>query len=161
MTSSSQRKLASKYISYVVLSIAVIIIDIFTKYYAVNHWQETPLVVTPWLTFTTVFNRGISWGILSKYNNTLITIAIVLAICGVLFFLIRHLFEQLSFARNCLGEFLVLAGALSNLIDRAIYPGVVDFILLSHNNWHFPIFNIADISICIGVFLMAHNLFKK
>lgn len=161
MTSSSQRKLASQYLRNVILSILIVFLDFFTKRYAYTHWQDTSLQLTPWLSFTTVLNRGVSWGMLSRYNNTAVTFGIVVAILVVLYFLIRHLFEQLSYARNCLGEFLVLAGALGNLIDRALYPGVVDFILLSYNGWYFPVFNIADMSICFGVFLMALNLFRK
>lgn len=62
---------------------------------------------------------------------------------------IRAMNHQLIF-----GEILVLAGSCSNLVDRFIYGGVVDFILLSHGGWSFPVFNCADVCIVIGIGIM-------
>ena len=63
----------------------------------------------------------------------------------------------------------VISGALGNFIDRLMYDGVVDFIGFIFFGWHFPVFNIADICMCVGVvmvlihflFLDNNALFKK
>ena len=69
---------------------------------------------------------------------------------------IRAMNHQLIF-----GEILVLAGSCSNLIDRFIYGGVVDFILLSYGDWSFPVFNCADVCIVIGIGLMLFEQYGE
>jgi signal peptidase II len=49
---------------------------------------------------------------------------------------------------------LIIGGAIGNVIDRAIYGAVVDFILLSWKTWSWPVFNIADTAITCGVVLI-------
>ncbi len=59
------------------------------------------------------------------------------------------------------GECFVLAGSLSNIVDRIIYHGVLDFILLSFNTWSWPVFNIADMAIVFGVGIMIIQGYKE
>ena len=56
---------------------------------------------------------------------------------------------------------LVIAGALGNAIDRAIYQYVIDFIHWFYQDWHYPYFNIADVSIFIGAGLLIAEAFGK
>ena len=53
-----------------------------------------------------------------------------------------------------IGEICIFAGAISNVVDRYVYGGVVDFIALSYGDWHFAVFNVADMFIFCGVALM-------
>ena len=61
------------------------------------------------------------------------------------------------------GLALVLGGAIGNLIDRLLHGHVIDFIHVHYADvWHYPIFNIADIAICIGVvFIVIDMLFLE
>ena len=54
---------------------------------------------------------------------------------------------------------LVLGGAIGNLIDRVAYGYVIDFLDVYYQTWHWPAFNVADMAICLGVFLMLLESF--
>lgn len=56
---------------------------------------------------------------------------------------------------------LVLGGIIGNLIDRIAYQGVIDFLSFKIFNYNFPVFNIADIGITVGVFLLIIIYFYK
>ena len=55
---------------------------------------------------------------------------------------------------SCWALSLILAGAVGNLIDRVLYGHVIDFIHLHYDRWHYPVFNIADSAITIGVAML-------
>ena len=63
--------------------------------------------------------------------------------------------------RSIVGEVMVVAGAVSNLIDRVLHHAVVDFIELSYKGWSWPVFNIADCCIVIGVFLLIFKAYQS
>ena len=69
--------------------------------------------------------------------------------------------RQLDSSRRALhwGLALVLGGAAGNLIDRALFGYVIDFIDVYYEHWHWPAFNIADIAISAGAGLMILDLF--
>ena len=95
-------------------------------------------------------NRGVSWSLLSFSDERgfwILTTVIIAIITGFFIYVVREA------ARNKLVVFeaLVLAGALSNVIDRFMYGGVVDFIELYVGTYSWPVFNIADTAICVGI----------
>ncbi len=57
-------------------------------------------------------------------------------------------------SRFVLGEVLVVSGSFSNLIDRVLHYGVIDFIQILYGDWSWPLFNIADCCIVVGVIIM-------
>ncbi len=59
------------------------------------------------------------------------------------------------------GLFIIICGALANIIDRFINGYVIDFIYLHINQYYWPAFNFADIYISIGIMLMLLNIIKK
>jgi signal peptidase II len=105
------------------------------------------------LQFEYALNTGISWSIFAR--NDVLMKYLVLPFTGFLIcFLLWQAYKRIRFGHNGMGEFLIIAGALSNLWDRIIYGGVIDFIALHYKEWFFPSFNIADMAICLGVLLM-------
>lgn len=56
---------------------------------------------------------------------------------------------------------MILGGAIGNLYDRLVYGYVVDFLHLYYQQWHWPVFNIADSAICAGAFLLIVDMFKN
>jgi len=56
---------------------------------------------------------------------------------------------------------LILGGAVGNLIDRIAYSYVIDFIDVYYQSWHWPVFNIADSAISIGVVMMLIDMFRS
>jgi signal peptidase II len=137
---------------YVTLFICASILDRITKYIALSYCsqvQRADSLISCYLSF----NRGISWGMFHS-DNEMPFLVVSLVITGITLALasyaaIRYMNHQLI-----LGEILVLAGSCFNLVDRFMYGGVVDFILLSYGGWSFPVFNCADVCIVIGIGLI-------
>jgi len=65
-----------------------------------------------------------------------------------------HAYYNYARGASVIAETLIIAGSVSNLIDRAVYGGVVDFVLLSYGTMSWPVFNIADVAIVMGVGLL-------
>ncbi len=105
-----------------------------------------------------VRNTGVAFGFLSNLNpawvNPLLIVATVLAVAAVLGYL--HYLPGRGPAPCGLG--LVLGGAVGNLIDRARLGYVVDFLDVHWRNHHWPAFNLADIGITVGIFLLILDM---
>jgi signal peptidase II len=140
---------------YIVLAIVIVLADRLTKIAALSYLQE-PLRITEFLNFELAINRGVSWGMFHSERTDIFFMVtmIILAIIVSLFCYttISYLNKQLVY-----GEVAVLAGACSNLVDRYVYGGVIDFIHFSYQGWSWPIFNVADIAIVLGVAWILFN----
>ncbi len=107
---------------------------------------------------TRVNNTGAAFGMLKGYGTMLIVIS-ALFVVFLLLGLLRSVFSS-DAPSKFLSEAawsLILAGAVGNLFDRVRYGYVVDF--LDFRVW--PVFNLADASICVGVFLVALGLWER
>ncbi len=134
---------------YLLLAIAIIFCDRLSKWLALTMLNE-PKQITPFMEFELAFNRGISWGLLhSDQESTFFWVTVL--ICLIIGALLCYTIIQRINHHAIYGEVAVLAGAVSNVIDRSVYGGVIDFIHLSYNSWSWPIFNIADVAIVLGV----------
>lgn len=141
--------------SYVTISGIIIFLDMITKHYAVGLKEH--LRINNYLEFVLDFNRGISWGFFSSSDFKLFGIITSLVIL-VTFFLAIYTYIQYINQKNIIPEILVLSGSVSNIIDRFRYGAVIDFISMHIGDYYWPTFNIADISIVLGVFLMIYYL---
>jgi len=130
------------------------------------------------LSFTLARNRGGAWGLLENASE-MVRRPFFLLVSGLAIAFIVSLYGRLGTGQRALkwGLPLVLGGALGNLSDRIIRSSVIDFIDFRANwietmnrgilkvvhTWgvtdHWPTFNVADVSICIGVGLMALDMF--
>ena len=119
------------------------------------HWEETwPHPGTP-LALTLTQNTGGAWGILPHGNHYFILFATV-AVIALLF--AYHRMAQVELLVG--GAFaLALGGACGNLLDRLRYGYVVDFFDLRLIHW--PIFNLADSAITIGIILLLVHFFQS
>ncbi len=130
--------------------VAILILDLVTKYV----FDETladgnTIVVIPFLfNFKLVHNFGAAWGVLAGKQVFLLALSLVfLAI--FIFYYIKE--KNKSWLLNVTYGFLI-AGCLGNIYDRLIFGYVRDFIQFDF--WKsFPIFNFADVALCIGVVL--------
>ena len=137
---------------YGLLGVLAVVLDRVTKNWVLDKLDGI-LNITDYLSFEFVLNRGISWGMFSSDSEgTFLLIAA--AVSGLVLFLISFARERFKHDHLIFGEVLVLAGALSNLFDRFMYRGVVDFIVFSYQSWTFPAFNVADMCVVSGVFIM-------
>ncbi|MCC7414911.1 MAG: signal peptidase II [Epsilonproteobacteria bacterium] len=139
--------------AYGLLAAAVFIADRASKTYALQNFVES-VQLNRFISVELVFNRGISWGMLRFDDHRLFLLVSVLVIT-VCLLLALYACKRWYESKLIIGETMVFAGALSNVLDRFWYGGVVDFIIISYESWVFPIFNIADVCIVGGVFLMC------
>jgi signal peptidase II len=138
-----------KLYGYFILSFSIFIIDRITKLCALNWCGETVYVINPFLSFDLTFNRGISWGIFhSTSDNMFYIVSLMIAIFTAMFS--WYAYRRYMHGYSVIGEVCVISGSLCNLIDRVLYKGVIDFILLSCGNLSWPVFNVADMAIIIG-----------
>ena len=154
------RSSLARYLGYLAFSGFVIILDQITKTIAYQKLLGAePIDVLPVLQWALVFNRGAAFGFLNNAGGIqhyfFSGLAIIVSIV-ILVWLWR------IYANNSIlawGLVLVLAGAIGNLIDRIRYQYVIDFINLHYNDWYFPAFNIADMAITLGAFLLILDAF--
>ena len=95
-------------------------------------------------------NTGAAFSILEN-QTILLAITSIICISVIIYYLKKE--ENLTTAMY-LSFGMVLGGILGNLIDRIVYQGVIDFLSFQIFNYNFPVFNIADIGITIGVLLL-------
>ena len=122
-----------------------LLLDQLTKYYVMNHFLlgESLPVIPNVFHLTYIINRGAAFGMLTNQRWFFLAVAFVLIIVYG-FYRKRVNNGPLSLR---VGTALLIAGAIGNGIDRYVLHGVVDF--FDFRIW--PIFNIADIGICVGV----------
>lgn len=137
------------------------VLDVLTKRWALHSLRYQSISAGPYLTFELSINRGVSWSMFSSsdpYVFGAVTVIVGLFLATFAWFAFtRRQQRQCIFA-----ETLVIVGGTGNFFDRLFYGGVVDFIHVHYGAWSFPIFNIADICIVAGVFLMViQTIFNK
>ena len=114
--------------------------------------------LTSFLNFELIWNDGIAFGLLSFNNEfyyNIITL-IIIVITLIIFFMMIN-----SFGIQKYGFMMVFSGSLGNVFDRLYYSSVPDFIDIHFNNFHWFIFNVADIFISLGVIILICSEFKK
>lgn len=128
----------------------IILVDLLTKNFFQNYFKngdKSPInVISNVISFVYVKNTGAAFGIFE--NN-----AVLLAIFSVVFLLAFILFDLFSGKRNVwyfVGVSFIIGGAIGNMVDRVAFGFVRDFIYLDFIGW-FPVFNIADLFLSVGV----------
>lgn len=131
-----------------------IIVDQLTKFLVVKYMNlgQSISVIDNFLYITSHRNEGAAWGILQ--GKMIFFYVVTLVVIGLVILWIRKL-DIKKEKLLVIALSLILGGALGNFIDRVMYQHVVDFINTYIFGYDFPIFNIADSALCIGVFLMA------
>lgn len=153
------KKFKMKYF-YTLLFFVLIFIDRASKFWALNVLKEKSISLFKYLDFSLVFNRGVSFGVLSS-SSPIVFYLLTAVIFLVIIFFVIFLFTEAKRGVNVFWHTFIAAGAYSNLIDRFLYKGVVDFIDFHIYSWHWPTFNIADAFIVIGVFAILGGMFKN
>ena len=146
----------------IIIILAIFFFDRFTKIYLLNLQEDgtdIDFYITSFLNFYLVWNTGIGFGLASMETNIyyhVLTVIIVIINIGLIFFLIK----SKSYYAYLIA--LIIGGSLGNLFDRIYYYAVPDFIDLHLGNFHWFIFNVADIFITIGIIgLVLIELLKK
>ena len=140
------------------IAITIIALDQWTKALVVEYLSPPEIgptfqLIGDYLTLRYIRNSGVAFGLFA--NNIALVVLIVAAICVVAYLYLRMLNSGPLVYKLIFG--MIIGGALGNLIDRVLHSGyVVDFIFfrIPQIGFKFYIFNIADASISVGVFLL-------
>ena len=135
------------------IPIVIILLDQLTKILVLNNITEhTVVAVMPYFNLLLTFNKGVSFSLLTSDSDyapyLLSAFAVGVSIC--LLYWLKKEKDKLS----RIGLALILGGAIGNVIDRIRFGGVVDFLDFYIGEYHWPAFNVADSTICIGVVLI-------
>lgn len=143
------------------ITLLVIIVDQLTKLgaEALLNFRE-PVAVMPMFNFTLVYNEGAAFSFLSNAGGWQRWFFIVLSSVISIVLIIWLGRIKVSEKIETLAIAMILGGALGNLIDRAIYGHVIDFVDWYYKEHHWPAFNIADSAITVGAILLIYNSFK-
>jgi lipoprotein signal peptidase len=142
---------------YFLIAAGIIALDQWTKHLVVNNMERgdsIPLIADVFH-LTSHRNMGAAFGILQNQRWLFIVITIAVVV-GIVYSLIRLGKKQ---PRASLALSMVLGGAIGNFIDRATTGQVVDFLDFTLIN--FPIFNVADMAITIGVGILLLDVFLE
>jgi len=129
-------------------------LDRLSKIYVIylkNKGLDSEIFSSKFLNIILIWNEGIAFGLLSfneSFFYNILTIIILVIVLVIFYMAIK------SVGLKKYSLLMVLGGALGNLFDRILYKAVPDFIDLHFGNFHWFIFNIADIFITVGVFFL-------
>jgi len=176
-----ERVVGTGHVKWLWLSAVVLVSDQLTKLWAVLHFGSydslrgflahiaeghypqgmfRKIEVLPVLDITLMVNTGAAFSILADAGGWQRWFFVVLAVVviGFILYWMRKLpADGHSFV--AVGLSLVLGGAFGNLIDRAAYGWVIDFIHLHWHSWYWPAFNIADMAITTGAVILVIDAF--
>lgn len=137
-----------------ILSVIILVLDQISKILAISHLKNSAhyILIPDFFKLTYVENYGAAFGILQNKKIFFIIITLIVII-GISIFLVKNYYQINIFLR--IGLALFLGGAIGNLIDRARFGYVVDFLSFRlFNEYEFPVFNIADMAIVVGTSLI-------
>ncbi len=142
-----------KKIILAVASIAIIMLDQISKLIMID---KNINIIPQILSFSYTQNTGVAFGLIS--NNIIFVIIFNIVILGIIIKFLKENNESIDYT-VLVSLILILSGGIGNLIDRILKGYVVDFIKFDFIN--FPIFNVADISITLGIFILVIIIVKQ
>jgi signal peptidase II len=150
-------------LGYLVAAGAVFLIDQTTKAWAIRklRFEGDREIIPGFLNFAYAQNTGVAFSMFNDYGDAgrwvLSGIAFVASALVLYFF-----WKTPRSDDRILGALaLLLAGIVGNVLDRARLGFVIDFIDVQFGSWHYPTFNVADASICIGAGILILDMFLR
>ncbi len=139
------------------LSVVIVLLDQIIKFFITTlELHQKITIIQDFFYITYVRNDGAAWSILSG-NRIILILVGVFALLLIYFFLIKNKkltnLEQISYG-------ILTGGIIGNLIDRIIHGFVIDYLDFKIFNYYFPVFNLADIMIVTGMFLIIIQVLK-
>jgi signal peptidase II len=137
-----------------IIVISIFLIDRISKIYVIkldNNFNGAEIFSSNFLNIYLIWNEGIAFGLLSMADSELYNFISIL-ISVIILVIIFMIFRAEGIKKFAL--LMILGGAIGNLYDRIIFGAVPDFIDFHIGNFHWFIFNFADVFITLGVFFM-------
>ena len=148
------KNLGKNFLINLFLVFLIFLFDRLSKIYVIfidNKFSGSEIFSSKFLNIVLIWNEGIAFGLLSfneKIFYNLLTFIILIIILIIFFMVIK------SYGLKKYSLLMILGGALGNVYDRIFYGAVPDFIDFHVGNFHWFIFNVADIFITLGVIFM-------
>ena len=146
-----------KIIVYFLILVTIFFLDRVSKIYVIYLSEKNlsyNLFQSKFLNISLIWNEGIAFGLFSfdqKFYYNLLTILIILITLIIFWMILKsEKLERLAFM-------IIFGGSLGNIFDRLFYSAVPDFIDVHIKNFHWFIFNVADIFITIGVIILIYS----
>lgn len=149
-------KSGSKWLSRIVSLICLLMLfglDQWSKYAAVKHLKDQMPVTFFGDRFELFYleNHGAAWGILSGKTSLLIAVTVIVLVVLCILYDRIPLDNHYLLLKTCI--ILIASGAIGNMLDRGLHQYVIDFLYVKMID--FPVFNVADIYVTVGAFLLA------
>ena len=142
----------------IIIFLILVSLDLFSKYLVFNYIDLYKFIqITPFLDITHIHNFGISFGLFSETIPAVFLIIIALLVVFFIIYLLLNSHDYLEYW----GLFIIICGAIGNIIDRFVNGYVIDFIYFHINQYYWPAFNFADIYISVGIIMLLLNMLKK
>ena len=145
----------------ILIVLIIFFLDRFSKIYVIsqNEINLSPnLFSSKYLNISLIWNEGIAFGLFS-FNEEIYYNLLTIFICLIVAIIIWLMLRSKGFEKLC--YIMIIGGSFGNVFDRIFYSAVPDFIDIHFNNFHWFIFNVADIFITLGVFLLIYTEFFK
>lgn len=156
------KKLRAKDIIFITLfALFFLALDQLSKLAVINLYKEgyNSIELLPFFNITFIINYGISFSLFHGLDyRILLLFSIIALICAVI--IVINLVGHLGYLQ-LLTISLLIGGALGNIIDRYVYQGVVDFLHFYYDEFHFPIFNLADCFVSMAGIILFFEMFVK
>ena len=144
---------------YYIIALLIILIDQLTKWLIVKNMElgESIQVIENFLYITSHRNRGAAWGILQG-QMWFFYIITAIVIVAIVYYIQKEAKGKILLSVSLA---FMLGGAIGNFIDRVYRKEVVDFVNTYIFSYNFPIFNVADSALVIGVGLLMFQMLKE
>ncbi len=149
-------------LKHIIIVSLIFLLDRISKQYVIyldSNLLNSEILSLKFLNIYLIWNEGIAFGLFSfndKFIYNILTLIICFITIIVFYFVLKSKgIEKYSFL-------MIFSGSLGNIFDRLFYSAVPDFIDIHYQNFHWFIFNVADIFITLGVIILIFNeIFKK
>ncbi len=142
----------------ILIFLLLVLLDILSKYIVFNYIVLYQFIkITYFFDITHIHNFGASFGLFAGTVPSLVLIFIGLFVTVFVIYLYINSRDTLE----RWGLFIIICGAIGNIVDRSINGYVIDFLYLHINQYYWPAFNFADIYISLGIIMIIVNMVKK
>jgi signal peptidase II len=142
----------------ILIFLLLVLFDILSKYIVFNYIDLYQFIkITSFFDITHIHNFGVSFGLFAETIPAFVLVFVGLFVTAFVLYLYINSIDFLE--RWSL--FIIICGAIGNIVDRSINGYVIDFLYLHINQYYWPAFNFADIYISIGIIMIIVNMVKK
>ena len=142
----------------ILIFLLLVLLDILSKYIVFNYIDLYQFIkITYFFDITHIHNFGVSFGLFAGAIPSLVLIFIGLFVTAFVIYLYINSRDTLE----RWGLFIIICGAIGNIVDRSINGYVIDFLYLHINQYYWPAFNFADIYISLCIIMIIVNMVKK